>query len=291
MADRVFCQCEARLENSVRLSALLVSGCASTTTSSPASVPAWRRNDSRTRRFTRFLSQALRQCFRDIASPSLAWSLPFSLDKTVNKLSRLLLALANTRLYASASGKRLALVNRYPGTVAGPGRDFDRFAIRLCSSGPVLSDAFVFVGCCGVMPLTCRLRCQLRTPFRASPLEHQATGFRCHASAKPVGSRPFQVAWLECAFHCRLTCALKRTALQLGRDGCVKGCAASVATAKNGRQGYLRGQFLSTEPTRFFGNPIAVVRRDDSTAPSRSKPRIPHRGHRGQEPRARSRSR
>jgi hypothetical protein len=45
------------------------------------------------------------------------------------------------------------------------------------------------------------LRGQSRAPFRASPLEYETSRFGCHARAKPVGSRPFQVTWLERAFH------------------------------------------------------------------------------------------
>src|SRR5690606_4815965 len=150
-ADRVFCQCLARLEKIALLAALVASGCPSTTMSSPASSSACWRNDSRTSRFKRFLSQAFRQCFLDIASPSLAWSIPFSLDKTVNSLSRLLLALANTRLNASAPGKRLALLKRWSRTATDPEPVFERPAIAPSSSRPVLSDAFVIVGYCGVM--------------------------------------------------------------------------------------------------------------------------------------------
>jgi hypothetical protein len=46
-----------------------------------------------------------------------------------------------------------------------------------------------------------RLRRQLGAPFCPPPFEHEASGFGCHARAEPVGSRPFQVAWLERAFH------------------------------------------------------------------------------------------
>lgn len=178
--------------------------------SRPASSCACWRNDSRTRRFRRFLSHAFRQCFLDIASPSLARSMPLFLDKTVNNLSRLLLALANTWPNASASGKRLALVNRYPGAELGAGLPFSWLGIRLSSSCRVLSDASVFVGYCGVMlcgQVSEQSGCQLRAPFRASPFEYQAPGFGCHACPEPMGSRSLQVAWLKCALHCRLTCS------------------------------------------------------------------------------------
>jgi hypothetical protein len=70
-------------------------------------------------------------------------------------------------------------------------------AIELSLSGPLfLSDVFVAEGMRQVT-----LRRQFGTPFRAPPLQHKASCFGCHACAEPVGSRPFQITWLEGAFH------------------------------------------------------------------------------------------
>ena len=60
-----------------------------------------------------FLVVAARQCFLDIARPSLPATPSFLLQRTVNHLSRLLAAFLKTRPYAAASSKRLSFRNRY----------------------------------------------------------------------------------------------------------------------------------------------------------------------------------
>jgi hypothetical protein len=110
--------------------------------SRPPSSSACRRNDSRTRRFRRFRAEALRQCFLDMASPSLARSFPFSLDKTVNKLSRLLFALANTKEYEAASGKRCDLLKRYAGRASAVELVPESTPIEPSLSGVFLTEVF-----------------------------------------------------------------------------------------------------------------------------------------------------
>ena len=61
----------------------------------------------------RFLADAWRQFFLEIASPKRATSLSLSLQSTVNHLSRLRVAFLKTRRNARAFNSRLALVNRY----------------------------------------------------------------------------------------------------------------------------------------------------------------------------------
>ena len=60
-----------------------------------------------------FLPVAARQCFLEIASPSLATPPSLSRHKTVNKRSLLREAFLNTRPKAAASSNRFALRNRY----------------------------------------------------------------------------------------------------------------------------------------------------------------------------------
>lgn len=69
-------------------------------------------NDSLTIRFSVFLDVDLRQCFFEIASPSLACCPPLTRQRTVNQLSRLRLAFSNTRANAPAVSNRLCRRNR-----------------------------------------------------------------------------------------------------------------------------------------------------------------------------------
>lgn len=62
-------------------------------------------------RLIRFRADACRQFFLETASPSRAGHELFSLQSTVNHLSRLRVAFLNTRPYAAAFRSRLALVN------------------------------------------------------------------------------------------------------------------------------------------------------------------------------------
>jgi len=104
----------------------------------------------------------------------------------VKKLSRLLLALANTRSNAAASGRRFNLCVRYPGRAPDDASTRGQAPKETSLSGvPVLSEVFV----AEKFKLSA-LRGQLRTPFRAPPLQHQPSGFGCHARAESMGSRP-----------------------------------------------------------------------------------------------------
>jgi hypothetical protein len=62
-----------------------------------------------------------------------------------------------------------------------------------------------------------------------------------------MGSRPLQVTWLECPFHCRLTC-VGVSRLSSEEKMSLRDAASLSPRAKSGRQGYLRRDLLSTEP-------------------------------------------
>lgn len=99
---------------------------------------------------------------------------------------------------------------RQPVTVS---ESIARPRVRSSAGSCIQRDAAVFVGtfffvrCVRRGENAVTLRSQLRTAFRPPPLQHEASCLGCHARTKPVGSRPFQVAWLERAFHCLVTCA------------------------------------------------------------------------------------
>ena len=254
-ADRVFCQCLARLKKIERLSALRASGCPRTTMSSPVSASACWRNDSRTSRFKRFLSQALRQCFLDIASPSLAWSMPLFLAKTVNKLSRLLLALANTWLNASAPGKRLALVNRRSRAATDPELMLDRLAVGLCSSRLVLSDAFVFVEYCGLIQAN-RYGVSCARPLARRRLSTRRPAFVAMRARNPWVLARFKLPGWNVRFIVFDLC-LKTPASSSERKFCW-GCAASVSPlGKVGGKGTCGGN--SCQPSGFSGSELRLA--------------------------------
>jgi len=83
-----------------------------TTMSRPCSSAWCCLNDSLTIRFKVFLDVDLRQCFFEIARPSLAGSPSFSRLSTVKHLSRLRFAFSNTRPNAAAVSNRLCRRNR-----------------------------------------------------------------------------------------------------------------------------------------------------------------------------------
>ncbi len=86
-----------------------------TTMSRPARVVWWWRNDSRIIRLRRLRTVAFLHCFFDIAKPSRDVSSSFLRHSTVNHLSRLRVALSNTRPNDAASSNRLSLLNRCGG--------------------------------------------------------------------------------------------------------------------------------------------------------------------------------
>lgn len=104
-----------------------------------------------------------------------------------------------------------------------------RLRFRSSAGSCIQRDAAVFAWPCFFVRCVRRgenavtLRCQLRTAFRAPPFQHKASGLGRHARTKPVGSRPFQVAWLERAFHCLMTC---------GWNFAISGAVTESATGK-----------------------------------------------------------
>ena len=103
------------------LVAVAAAGLFMTTTSSPANAVCCWRKDSLTILFIRFRAVARRQCFFEIASPSFACSESLSRHNTVKRLSRLRVALSNTRPKAAASRSRLSFVNRLLELLVNPG--------------------------------------------------------------------------------------------------------------------------------------------------------------------------
>ena len=114
------CQCLSRLSLIWRPVATVAPGWLITTTSRPASNACCWRNDSRIIRLMRFLPVALRQCFLEIARPSLAMLCLLRLHNTVKYSSRLRVARSNTRPKAAASSSRCCLVNRLPWLLINP---------------------------------------------------------------------------------------------------------------------------------------------------------------------------
>ena len=127
--------------------------------------------------FSRLRAVALRQCFFEIARPSLATESSFDRHSTVKNLSRLRVAFSNTRPNASASSSRLVFVNRLPWQLFNP--DFWLVAVTVADA----------------------LRRQLGAAFGAAALQHEAPGFGRHASTETVGACALDFAGLECAFH------------------------------------------------------------------------------------------
>ena len=80
--------------------------------SRPAKSACRCRNDSLINLLIRFRPVARRQCFLEIARPSLGLLCSLRLHSTVNNLSRLRVAFSNTRPKAAASSNRLSLENR-----------------------------------------------------------------------------------------------------------------------------------------------------------------------------------
>ena len=164
-------------------------------------------------RFIRFLPVARRQCFFEIASPSLATSRPFEQLITVKYLSRLRPRVRKTRENAAASSKRFSFRNRCLGL---PG-------VARWSSAAMT----------GVLAVSREgLRRQLGAAFGAPALEDEAAGLRGHASTKSVRPGAFDLARLIGAFH-GFKPAVPRPLS--GRS-------------RRGRQGYADGFFVSIEP-------------------------------------------
>lgn len=102
----------SRLSNNTAFACCSACGLFMTTKSSPCNAGCCCRNDSRMMRLSRLRSVASRQCFFDTAKPNRARPSLFALQSTVNCLSRLRVAVLNTRPKAAASRSRLPRVNR-----------------------------------------------------------------------------------------------------------------------------------------------------------------------------------
>ena len=123
-------------------------------------------------RLRRFLAVAFRQCFLAIAIPSRAsLSIPLRYS-TVNKRSRLRLALSKTRPKSAAFKSLLERLNRY----------------RLSITSSVPDDVV--------------LRRQASAAFGTTAFQHETAGFGGHARAETVCTGTLQIAGLKCAFHC-----------------------------------------------------------------------------------------
>lgn len=170
-------QCRSRLSNISTLLASAAAGLFITTTSSPDNRSCCWRNDSLTILFIRLRALARRHCFFEMARPSLAVSAVLGRHSTVNRLSRLRVALSNTRPKAAASRSRLLFVNRLPELLVNPG------------------------GVLVVATTVDRLRRQPGAAFGAATLEDEAPGLGCHAGTKTVVTSTLDLAGLICAFH------------------------------------------------------------------------------------------
>jgi len=158
-------------------------------------------------RFMRFLCVAGRQCFLEIARPSLGTFRSLRLYNTVNNLSRLRPAFSNTRPKAAASSSRLSFLNRLPG--------------------------LLFWSVCGVVvTVTEVLRRQPCAALGAAPLDYKAPGLGRHAGTESMRTSALQFAWLESAFHWLVTWYLA------GRN---------PAVLLEGRQGYAGDQTVSID--------------------------------------------
>jgi len=154
----------------------------------------WCLNDSLTIRFIRFLAVAFRQCFLEIASPSLAPTQPLSLQSTVNHLSRLRFAFWNTRPKAAAVSNRSCLLNRRR-AVGDSLRDVS------CSNPVLLSP------CCRPRG---GLRRQLGAALGAAALENKTARLGRHTGAETMRACALQFARLIRTFHVPATCVSGR---------------------------------------------------------------------------------
>jgi hypothetical protein len=155
--------------------------------------------------FIRLRAVARRQCFFDIARPSLAVSLSFSRHNTVNRLSRLRVALSNTRLKAAASRSRFFFVNRLLELLVNPGM-------------VLVVETAVDV-----------LRRQPGAAFGAAALEDETPGLRRHAGTKTVVACTLDLAGLICAFH-----GLSRNPIR-GKNSVQNGARAGPRSKKGGK--------------------------------------------------------
>lgn len=132
-------------------------------------------NDSLIILFSRFRPVASRQFFLLTARPSRGSLVRFGRKRTVNIWSRLRSASLKTRLKASLSGSRLRRLNRL--SVAG-----------------LLSVAYTDRS-------TNASGRQLRPSLRATALQHEAAGLRCHSRSESMRTSPLESAGLKCSFH------------------------------------------------------------------------------------------
>lgn len=159
------------------------------TTKSSAARSSWR-NDSRARRFSRFLSTALFAARLEIVKPRRASDPAFGAASTVKKRSAERSALAKTLANSAELARRRlrgkgALPERTPGR---PGGEL-------------------------------RLRTKPLAPFRAPIVEDLAAPTGGHAGAKAVRALAAYVARLECSFHG----AVNRCERSVKTSGCEAG--------------------------------------------------------------------
>ena len=128
-------------------------------------------------RLIRFLVDAFRQCFFEMARPSRTASSLFVRHSTVKSLSRLRVAFLNTRPNAGASRRRFFFWNRK--------------LVSLVNR----SLGFVVVTAAGA------LWCELRAAFGSPTLQYETPSFSRHSSAESVGSGALDLAGLKCTFH------------------------------------------------------------------------------------------
>ncbi len=148
---------------------------------------AWcRLNDSLAIRLIKFLVVALRQCFFDIARPSLARTMPLSREITVNHLSRLRFAFSNTRPYAAAVNNRFSRRNRFA------------LLRALSFSNPGFGGA-------GLSPGRV-LRRQFSAALGAAALQDETACLGRHTGAEAMRACALQFAGLIRTFHLPATC-------------------------------------------------------------------------------------
>jgi hypothetical protein len=198
-------QCRSRLTNISTLLAVAAAGLFITTTSSPDNRSCCWRKDSRMTLFIRLRAVARRQCFFEIARPSLAVAVSFCRHSTVNRLSRLRFALSNTRPKAAASSSRLSLRNRLLELLFNPG-----VARVVATAGDAL-------------------RRQLGAALGAAALEDETPGLRRHAGTKTVVACTLDLAGLICAFH-----GLSRNPIR-GKNSVQNGARAGPRSKKGGK--------------------------------------------------------
>jgi hypothetical protein len=122
-------------------------------------------------------ADALRQCFFDIARPSLALLDVFWRQSTVKSLSRLRAAAWKTRPKSAALRSRLSLLNRLLDLLVNPGL----LLVVVTGAG--------------------RLRRQPSAAFGAAALQDKTAGLGRHAGTETVRACALDFAGLVCAFH------------------------------------------------------------------------------------------